>query len=94
MESDDPEIRDLQGLTLRNVVISVLINGKKAAAEKGDLLFTHFGVSGPKLLILSGVAVDALQAPGARVELSLNLRPGMTEAGLTGEIQKYFNSVP
>ncbi|PJA11805.1 MAG: aminoacetone oxidase family FAD-binding enzyme, partial [Elusimicrobia bacterium CG_4_10_14_0_2_um_filter_56_8] len=41
MESDDPEIRDLQGLTLRNVVISVLINGKKAAAEKGDLLFTH-----------------------------------------------------
>jgi len=66
-----------------------LINGKKAAAGKGDLLFTHFGVSGPKLLVMSGLAVDAIGA-GSRAELSLNLMPELTPEELTGSIRKYF----
>jgi len=90
LESDEPFIKDLQGLTLQNIMIAVLINGRKAAAEKGDLLFTHFGVSGPKLLVLSAIAVDALLAPGNEVELSLNLTPERTAGELTGAIQNYF----
>ncbi|OGR48475.1 MAG: hypothetical protein A2021_06225 [Elusimicrobia bacterium GWF2_52_66] len=91
LESDEPFIKDLQGLTLRNIIISVLINGRKAAAEKGDLLFTHFGVSGPKLLVMSALAVDALLLePGSRVELSLNLEPERAAGKLTGAIQDYF----
>jgi len=90
LESDEPFIKELQGLTLRNVGIAVLAGGRKAAEEKGDLLFTHFGVSGPKLLIMSGAAVDALQAPGARVELSLDLMPELSPEELTGTIQKFF----
>jgi len=91
LESDEPFIKELQGLTLQNITIAVLINGRKAAAEKGDLLFTHFGVSGPKLLVLSGIAVDALREPGGKVELSLNLKPELSPDGLTAEIQKYFS---
>ncbi|MDD5208605.1 MAG: NAD(P)/FAD-dependent oxidoreductase [Elusimicrobiales bacterium] len=92
LEAGDPFIKDLQGLTLQNVKISVLVNGKKAAAEKGDLLFTHFGVSGPKLLIMSGPAVDALLEPGNKVELSINLKPELTPEGLTAAIQGYFSA--
>ncbi|HAT71975.1 MAG TPA: aminoacetone oxidase family FAD-binding enzyme [Elusimicrobia bacterium] len=92
LESDEPFIKDLQGLTLQNIAISILIDGRKAAAEKGDLLFTHFGVSGPKLLIMSGIASDALTKPGHRVELSLNLKPELSAAELTAEIQGYFSA--
>ncbi len=92
LESGDPFIKDLQGLTLRDVTISVLANGKKAAVEKGDLLFTHFGVSGPKLLILSGFAVDALREPGGKAELSINLRPELAPEELAAAMQEYFSA--
>lgn len=91
LESDEPFIKDLQGLTLQNITISILADGRKSASEKGDLLFTHFGVSGPKLLVMSGKAVDALDA-GAKVELSLNLKPELTPEGLTAAIQDYFSA--
>ena len=90
LESDEPFIKDLQGLPLRDITIKILVNGRKAAAEDGDLMFTHFGVSGPKLLVLSGIAVDALEVRGNSVELSLNLMPGLKPEELTAEIQKYF----
>lgn len=89
LESREPFIKDLQGLTLPDITISVLVDGKKKASEKGDLLFTHFGVSGPKLLVMSGLVVDAL-APGVRVELSINLKPKMAHEELTASIQRYF----
>lgn len=90
LESDETFIKDLQGLPLRNITIRILANGKKTAAGNGDLIFTHFGVSGPKLLVLSGAAVDALGVPGVKVELSLDLMPGLKPEELTAEIQKYF----
>jgi len=67
-------IKELQGLTLKDIAISVIIDGKKKYEEKGDILFTHFGVSGPIVLNLSGTIIDAL-ANKNKVEISLNLRP-------------------
>lgn len=90
LESDEGFIKDLQGLALQDAGIKILVNGKKAAQDRGELLFTHFGVSGPKLLVMSGAAVDGLQEPGARVELSLDLKPGRTAQELAGEMQAYF----
>ena len=92
LESDEPFIKELQGLTLRNIIISILINGRKAAAEKGDLLFTHFGVSGPVLLVMSGTASDALLEQGGGVELSLNLKPELSAGELAADIQNYFSA--
>lgn len=90
LESGEPFIKDLQGLTLQNITLTLLIDGRKGAPEKGDLLFTHFGVSGPKLLIMSGPASDALQEAGRKVELSVNLKPGLTAGEVTASIQEYF----
>ncbi len=58
--------RRLEGLSLRNVRASLWLDGKLAASEFGEMLFTAFGVSGPIILTLSGRAVDALRA-GQRV---------------------------
>jgi len=92
LESDEPFIKELQGLTLQDIELTILVNGRKAAREKGELLFTHFGVSGPKLLVMSGTAVDALAEPGNKVELSLNLKPELTAEGLAAAIQNYFSA--
>jgi len=74
LESNSSYIKELQGLTLKDVAISVVMDGRKQRAERGDILFTHFGVSGPIVLNLSGKIIDALSSK-SKVEIALNLRP-------------------
>ncbi len=71
----------LEGLSLRNVMVRVWVDGKKQAEGFGEMLFTHFGVSGPVILSLSRGAVDALRA-GKRLTLSIDLKPALDEAKL------------
>jgi len=71
----------LQGLSLRDVSVRVLANGRQRAELSGEMLFTHFGVSGPAILSLSKQVVDALAA-GGRVVLSIDLKPGLNEREL------------
>lgn len=71
----------LQGLSLRNVGLKVLIDGKKATEAFGEMLFTHFGVSGPIVLEISKYCVDALRA-GKSVVLSIDLKPALDEQKL------------
>jgi predicted Rossmann fold flavoprotein len=73
--------RRLEGLSLRNVTAALWIDGKMAASEFGEMLFTAFGVSGPIILTLSGRAVDALRA-GQRVTLSIDLKPALDDQQL------------
>ncbi|MGC9357747.1 MAG: NAD(P)/FAD-dependent oxidoreductase [Anaerolineae bacterium] len=89
----------LQGVSLRNVSCTLLAQ-EPGGAERvlppsypvppvGEMLFTHFGVSGPLILTLSLVAVDALRA-GKRVYLSLDLKPGMTADQVRRRLQREF----
>ncbi|MGB2769209.1 MAG: NAD(P)/FAD-dependent oxidoreductase [Candidatus Zixiibacteriota bacterium] len=71
----------LQGLSLRNVTIKVLIDGKKRAEAFGEMLFTHFGLSGPIILSLSRLIVDALRLH-QRVILSIDLKPALDQRKL------------
>ena len=82
-------IKDLQGLTLKDISISVIIDGRKELEEKGDILFTHFGVSGPIVLNFSGAIIDAL-ADKSKVDISLNLRPGHSRQEFEGILQNEF----
>lgn len=75
----------LQGLSLRNVTASVWVNGKKQAEAMGELLFTHFGLSGPIILSLSKYAVDAL-CMNRKVAFSIDLKPALDYTKLDGRL--------
>ncbi len=75
----------LQGLSLRNVTLRVWVDGKMDAEAFGEMLFTHFGVSGPVILTLSRGIVDALRG-GRRVKLSIDLKPALDEAKLDARL--------
>ena len=75
----------LQGLSLRNVTVRVWGNGQKQAEAFGEMLFTHFGVSGPIILSLSRQVVDALRL-GQRVILAIDLKPALDEGKLDARL--------
>lgn len=65
-----------QGVSLRNINASLWCNGKKTMSEFGELLFTHFGLSGPVVLTLSREAVNAINRKD-KVEISIDLKPAL-----------------
>ncbi len=75
----------LQELSLRNVTVSLWVDGKKQAEAFGEMLFTHFGVSGPIILTLSRQVVDALRL-GQRVTLSIDLKPALDHPKLDARL--------
>jgi predicted Rossmann fold flavoprotein len=83
--------RRLQGLSLRNVTVRILIEGKKSTEAFGEMLFTHFGLSGPIILTLSKVAVDALR-DRKEVFASIDLKPALETTILDARLQRDFNA--
>ncbi len=84
LESSDGDCAAMQGLSLRNVELTVL-NGKGKAVfrEQGEMLFTHFGVSGP--LVLSASA-HLRRWAGERYRLSIDLKPALDEQKLEARL--------
>jgi len=78
----------LQGLSLKNVEISAFQNNKKITGRFGECLFTHFGLSGPIILDISGEIGDLLDK--GEVKLSLDLKPALDFSTLDERIQKDF----
>jgi len=85
------EPRAMMGLSLRNVQVRLLLDGEESVSDFGEMLFTHFGVSGPIILTLSGPAV-ALLGRG-RLEMSINLKPALSpeklDARLLRDLDRY-----
>ncbi len=81
----------LQGLSLRNVTVRVWVGTKKHADAFGEMLFTHFGVSGPIILSLSGMVVDALRQDEP-VSLSIDLKPALDEKKLDARLLRELDS--
>lgn len=71
----------LQGLTLKNVRASVWVNDKKRGEDFGEMIFTHFGLSGPIILTLSRMVVDELHLIN-KVEVFIDLKPALDEQKL------------
>ena len=71
-------VRDLQGLTLKNIRLVFHSGRKKIVSEIGELLFTHFGVSGPLVLDLSSEVVCLLES-NQGIFLSVDLKPALTK---------------
>ena len=72
----DTKIHRMAGLELRNIAVRLVIDGKRCAQDFGELSFTGFGLSGPVILSLSGMVVDALDR-GQKVTLALDLKPAL-----------------
>lgn len=89
LEVEEDFIKDLQGLTLKNVRVKLISDGKKVSEEFGEMLFTHFGVSGPIILTLSRQAAKLL-AEKHFVELEINLKPALTPEQLDARILRDF----
>ena len=80
----------LQGLSLKNINAVLWINGKKYREEFGEMLFAHFGLTGPVILTLSRFAVEALEQ-NQKVEISIDLKPALNEIKLDNRLLREFN---
>lgn len=90
LESDSPYIARLQGLSLRNIEGTVYADGKKIGSEFGEMLFTHFGVSGPIILSLSKCVAEAFAKGAQEVELAIDLKPALDKDKLDARLQRDF----
>ena len=88
LETEEGFVKELQGLTLENVKAKVLLKGKKQKEEFGDLIFTHFGLSGPIILTLSRDIFDLLGK--GKVEISIDLKPALDEEKLKQRLIREF----
>ena len=83
LETEETWCADLSGLTLKNVTLTAYNpKGKEVWSELGEMLFTHFGVSGP--LVLSASALVAEEPEGTL--LSIDLKPGLSEEQLDARL--------
>ena len=87
LESPDPYCAEMQGFSLRNVVLSAYEEDKLIYQELGEMLFTHFGVSGP--LVLSASA--HMRHMGSKnYRLEIDLKPALDEKKLDARILRDF----
>lgn len=82
------ECQELQGLTLKNVAIKVFENNKKIYDDFGEMLFTHFGISGPVVLSASAHLVRSkMRNPIFKIDL----KPGLTDEKLNDRLLRDFD---
>jgi hypothetical protein len=85
----DEWVKRLQGLSLKNVrVRACRLNGGKINEDFGEMLFTHFGVSGPIILSLSRDIGEVLYQQREPVRLLIDLKPALSEEILDERLQR------
>ena len=82
------DFKTVQGLTLKNVKLSVSDNSKVFYSEQGEMLFTHYGVSGP--LVLTASALLA-RRKSKNIKFSIDLKPALDRATLDKRILRDFS---
>lgn len=93
METKEPWICELQGLSLRNVEAKILDGKKELYKDFGEMLFAHFGVSGPLIISASSyVGKKFMDKNGQKKELTLeiDLKPALTEEQLDQRVLRDF----
>ena len=84
-------VKDLMGLSLRNVELSVVAKNKVQAKMFGEMMFTHFGITGPIVLSLSHTVGKLMRKKNiGTIGLDINLKPALSVEKLDKRIQKDF----
>ena len=84
-------VKELQGLSLRNCGVAIYDNDKKIYEDFGELLFTHFGVSGPTVLSASSYVIDIIKQRSLR--LVIDLKPALDEQTLDERVLRDFEEM-
>lgn len=84
IETEDQWCAQLQGLSLKNVTLTLKKGKKQLYSELGEMLFTHFGISGPLVLTMSCHLPDKL----SDADVTLDLKPGLTAQQLDARLQR------
>ena len=92
LEVKEPEIGLLQGLSLKNVAVSIGSGKKSVYTDFGEMLFTHFGVSGPCILSASSRISRKLQQE--EMPLFIDLKPALSLEQLDERIRRDFEEAP
>lgn len=91
LETREQWPKSLQGLSLKNVTLRAEVKGKKRFEEQGEMLFTHFGISGPLTLSMSSHIAD--DAPES-VRVTLDMKPALSIEQLEARLQREFDANP
>jgi len=81
-------VKEMQGLALKNVTVRIFDGKKKLYEDFGEMLFTHFGVSGP--LLLSASAMISPKFTAKALQMEIDLKPALDEEQLDKRILKDF----
>jgi predicted Rossmann fold flavoprotein len=79
------------GLSVRNCRARLLVGGRMRAEEFGELQLTRYGLSGPVILTLSGMAVDALMVR-TKVQVAIDLKPALSREKLAARLKRDISS--
>lgn len=85
-------VKDLQGVSLKNSKVSVLCDGKKLISQAGEIIFTHFGVSGPVALNISSFLGDLSSKNCKEIKLSLDFVPQINQDIVVANIKKLIGN--
>lgn len=89
--TEESWVKDLMGLSLRNVELSVVAKNKVQAKMFGEMMFTHFGVTGPIVLSLSHTVGKLMRKKNiGTIGLDINLKPALSPEILDKRLQKDF----
>jgi len=85
-------IKNLQGISLKNIQLSIFQNNKRKFKNIGEIIFAHFGISGPLALAISKNIGELLE--NGEVKIVLDLNPNLSIEALDKKLQDYFSKNP
>jgi predicted Rossmann fold flavoprotein len=91
LEVQESWAKELMGLTLKNVRLTLFQGGKQLGSEFGEMLFTHFGISGPTVLSLSRLVTHQRKKGDAPITAQIDLKPALRPEQLDQRLQRDFS---
>ena len=89
--TEEPWVKTIMGLSLRNVEVSVVAKNKVQVKQFWEMMFTHFGITGPIVLSLSHTVGKFLKKGKVPITIEINLKPALTTEVLDKRLQKDFD---
>ena len=91
LETKEHWVKDLMGVSLKNVEVSIIAKNKVQTKQFGEMLFAHFGVTGPIILSASHTVTKLLKKKVDPITIEINLKPALTREVLDKRVQRDFS---